>query len=645
MPNTLLKCDTCGKNIFKNERSLSEHKRFHHGKSKKKYASQKGKGPVDLRIYPMKSDKEVINNHLDNHKDRFEDEEWKELKRKNQEFDGSDPRVKRKPPKGKEKATPKPPPPPRLFKEPTIKCRKCGERFANDRELVTHEAEQHPTCVECREQFPDRDAFNKHSHPKCKVCFKTMLNEQVLNDHMDTHPKCMYCEMSFVNIAQRQIHIDFTHGRQPSRSRSRSPRSPLHSRSQSPSSRSQSHSRSRSQSPSSRPELSLEVDSDTGDFSPASDDDEQSFDQDDEQSLDSIDQDDEELSDASTVIAGREVVPWEPTDNVPPPPPDPQSDDDTISLLDVSDIPSSQQKKCPICYRKFASQAILEEHLREDHKERSKAKIVKRLKKNKLYPCHLCDDQFRSRARLNDHVRTHATNDGEVAGPSDWKPTTKVYQCKICKDILKTEEGYLRHMSDHHTKYDCTVCAARFDDITARDVHMSLEHPKCMICNIAFFSIEEYERHKLEQHQEDRRYDGQLPSETEDEMSDGEEDVDLEDRQFRKHINCVSVDQFMLIHELIMSNQFDTLANDPDLLDSLQIIFKGVLKGYIPLCSPQRLILTREMKKLLVSYGANASTILLMRKKKTLKHLFKVLWPSVELVVKEFSKYGLGTRE
>jgi len=617
-------CDVCSTG-FSSKASLTQHKyRFHSntGKSKKKYASQKGRGPIDLRIYPKKSSDEIVNEHLDNNKDMFEEEEWKALKRKAQEPDRSDPRVKRKPPKGKEKARPSEKEPiHRIPRDPTFKCRMCGDRFDNDRELVTHEAEQHPTCVECREQFPSRDAFNKHSHPECQVCFKSMLNEQALNDHMQTHPKCGYCEMAFENKAQRQIHIDTTHGSRGHES--------LSSRSET--------------------SLNLELDSVTGDSSPESADEEESIGQDGEQSMgqddeESIGQDDEELSDASTVIAGREVVPWEPTDNDDVPFEDGGSDD-TISLLDEIDIPSSQQKKCSICYKKFATQAILDEHLREDHKERSKShKSVKRIQsrnKPKLYPCHLCDDHFRSRDRLNDHVRTHSNNDGEVAGPSDWAPTTKVYQCKICKDILRTEDGYLNHMSDHHVKYDCTVCAARFDDINARDVHMSLEHPKCMVCNIAFFSIEEYERHKLDHHPEDRYYDAELPSETEDEMSDDENDHDLEDRQFRNHVNCVSVDQFMQIHELIMSNQYETLVNDPDLLDSLQIIFKGVIKGYIPLCSPQRLILTREMKKLLISYGTNASTTLLLRKKKTLKHLFQILWPSVRLVVEEFSKYGV----
>ena len=39
----------------------------------------------------------------------------------------------------------------------------------------------------------------------------------------------------------------------------------------------------------------------------------------------------------------------------------------------------------------------------------------------------------------------------------------------------------------------------------------------------------------------------------------------------------------MEIRELINHNNFDTLVSDEELLDALRIIFKDVIKGFIPI--------------------------------------------------------------
>ena len=193
-----------------------------------------------------------------------------------------------------------------------------------------------------------------------------------------------------------------------------------------------------------------------------------------------------------------------------------------------------------------------------------------------------------------------------------------------------------------HEKEHCIHCALSFDSRVDRDIHMSLEHPKCTVCDITFFNIDQYTRHRLRHHPENRSYDGELPSESEDEEDAGSDVyvADIEDRQFKKHIDCVTIDRFMEIQNLIEHNQFETLANDVELLGALQIIFKGVLKGYIPICSLQRLTLDRPMKKLLYDFGTSASATLLLRNKKTLKGLFKILGSSIDHVVNDYSKYG-----
>ena len=151
--------------------------------------------------------------------------------------------------------------------------------------------------------------------------------------------------------------------------------------------------------------------------------------------------------------------------------------------------------------------------------------------------------------------------------------------------------------------------------------------------------MDDYIRHKIRYHSEDQSYDGHLPSESEDEMNSDEDDIDVEDRQFHKHINCVSIDKFMEIRELINHNNFETLVSDEELLDALQIVFKGVIKGFIPICSSQRLVLTRPMKRLMFRFGTKPSATLLMRNKSNLKQLFNILWDSVNNVITNFMKY------
>ena len=291
--------------------------------------------------------------------------------------------------------------------------------------------------------------------------------------------------------------------------------------------------------------------------------------------------------------------------------------------------------KCPNCHRKFESKRVLDNHIRDKHNSGKKHDSGRKKHGNPHkdhYVCHYCGKHFESQEMLDNHTPKHRALDLP-------KPAEDVYECQVCNRVLKTKEGYLEHIRNHRP--NCTVCAAHFKTTEERDIHMSLEHPRCMLCDIPFATLEDYMQHKLNVHPEDRAYDGPpLPSETEDELDTDEDSIDGEDRQFHKHIDCVSIEKFLEIHELIELNQFDTLASDTELLAGLQVIFKGVLKGYIPLCSPQRLILTKAMKKLLYNFGSDPSAGLLMRNKKHLKQLFTVLWDSVKLVIDNYMKYA-----
>jgi len=624
-------CYICGKTGFKNARSLATHRyKYHNDEKEREVTSQTDpvdEGPLNLRIYP-KADvaDEIVNNHLDKNRYKYDDETWNRLKRKA----NSD---QEPPPKGKEKK-------PKVSN--VINCRLCSAKFANDVAHATHVAEQHPSCIDCRKQFKTRKEYEKHQHPLCTVCKRTFTTEKQLGDHLKTHPKCQQCGEVFVNQAQLNMHWD-RHHRRPSPDSSDSelswdpPKRPKLAVSDSetvssgssasvmnvvpetPESYSPSEgslSPTQSYAPSEGSVISqattLSAPRDVVPYAPSED------------SLISPTQsyapsEGSLISQATTVSTPRDVVTYDPDDDFWE-----FSDSDAVSFInpdELPDPPSSQMRKCPICFRKFASQ-WLAEHIKEDHEsggrkrdpESGSDKVSKKKKPNKtpVFVCGICSKSFASQKLLDHHIDSEH---GEVAGPSN-----------------------------RQHKYDCTICAARFETVSARDIHLSMEHPKCRICNIRFPTMDEYLRHNLRMHPTDRSYDeGTLPSESEDEASDEDDPRSLnrvEERQFRKHVDCVTAEKFLEIRELIDHNQFDTLVNDQELLEALQVIFKGLIKGYIPLCSPQRLILTRPMKKLIFSFGTNPSSRLLMRNKKHLKQIFQIIRSSVDLVVESLMKYG-----
>ena len=626
-----ISCDICG-SPSKNKKALATHKSTYHRKAD--YIPQIRSSqaePISVRIYP-KTDAERVNEALDEYKDNFEEKKWKQLKREAQDAIDENNGKRKKTNQGEEQEdqednSPTIPRPKNKMKRPTDiqddkpaeekSCRFCNERFANDRELAIHVETQHPTCVICRKQFSSREAFDDHEHPQCRICNSTFSTEEALNDHLRIHPKCQQCGETFLDENQRRIHWNSRH-RRPSPDSVDSDDSEI--------------SWDRPKRPRYR------------EFSPEEPEDQE--------------------SDATTVSAVNDLVPYE----------KPQSDGESTpsdlavvpyeeQVSDTSSIdsfPSSQLRKCPICFRKFG---YLDDHIRDEHpikcpichrrfstkdelerhtfdqhfKKNKNAKRLsgkRKIKKTLLFVCNVCGKHLPSQKLLDEHAAIH--DDGEIAGPSNWEPASNVYECKVCKAILKTKEGYVKHMKDH--AMDCTVCAAQFETIGQRDIHISLEHPLCRICGIRFSTNDEFLKHNARIHPENRRYDGELPSDSDDESD--RSDYKSTDRQFHKHVNCVNIDKFLQIQDLINQNQFETLANDQELLEALQVIFRGVLKGYIPICSAQRMILTRPMKKLMFDFGNNSSTTLLLRNKKNLKQLFKILWQSVQLVIDSYMKYN-----
>ena len=137
------------------------------------------------------------------------------------------------------------------------------------------------------------------------------------------------------------------------------------------------------------------------------------------------------------------------------------------------------------------------------------------------------------------------------------------------------------------------------------------------------------------------------PPESEDSDDDSNDDASDDDELkkrdelSREHINCVTIGRFMQVRNLIRNDDFDTLSRDVDLVNALQVIIKGVLEGFIPICSAQRMVLTPELKFLMNSFSRYGSPEMIMKHRDNLKLLFEILDKSIKFVVDTFNRFAV----
>ena len=81
------------------------------------------------------------------------------------------------------------------------------------------------------------------------------------------------------------------------------------------------------------------------------------------------------------------------------------------------------------------------------------------------------------------------------------------------------------------------------------------------------------------------------------------------------------------INDLISQRQFEALVSNQELLEVLQVIFVGLIKGFLRLSKRQKSMLTKPMKRLMYKFGMTVNPALLMRNRKVLIKLVKVLLP------------------
>ena len=79
------------------------------------------------------------------------------------------------------------------------------------------------------------------------------------------------------------------------------------------------------------------------------------------------------------------------------------------------------------------------------------------------------------------------------------------------------------------------------------------------------------------------------------------------------------------INDLISQRQFEALVSNQELLEILQVIFVGLIKGFLRLSKRQKYMLTKPMKRLMYKFGMTVNPALIMRNRKVLIKLVKVL--------------------
>ena len=333
---------------------------------------------------------------------------------------------------------------------------------------------------------------------------------------------------------------------------------------------------------------------------------------------------------------------------------DPMEDSSLSSDSDMTEmeveIKPSQLLKCHLCFQKFTRKSFLLKHLKEhddvrkeitdyqplqDSQDNTKIETVSSdsdlsqdQKHSQVAKCRFCGDKFLKKSLLYAHIKEmHKKNKHrQLRNKQDDE------KCPFCDD---TPSDLKLHIKQEHS-FSCRGCRIRFKTKKLLLEHILLEHPSCKVCNKTFNTKRELLIHQKDHPEE--RYD--IEETTDEEASDeSEEDQHIKDKQFHENINCVSIDRFAEIRDLITKNDFKSLSKNKRLLKSLSIIMNGVKRGFIPICSAQRLVLTNSQRELLYRLAKSTTGHLVMKERQDLSLLFDVLWDSVKQVSAAFLKY------
>ena len=334
---------------------------------------------------------------------------------------------------------------------------------------------------------------------------------------------------------------------------------------------------------------------------------------------------------------------------------DPMEDSSLSSDSDMTEmeveIKASQLLKCHLCFQKFTRKSFLLKHLKEhddvrkeitDYQPLQDSQVITKIetvssdsdlsqdqKHSQVAKCRFCGDKFLRKSLLYAHIKEmHKKNKHrQLRNKQDDE------KCPFCDD---TPSDLKLHIKQEHS-FSCRGCRIRFKTKKLLLEHILLEHPSCKVCNKTFNTKRELLIHQKDHPEE--RYDIEETSDEEASDESEEDQHDIRDKQFHENINCVAIDRFAEIRDLITKNDFKSLSKNKRLLKSLSIIMNGVKRGFIPICSAQRLVLTNSQRELLYRLAKSTTGHLVMKERQDLSLLFDVLWDSVKQVSAAFLKY------
>ena len=104
--------------------------------------------------------------------------------------------------------------------------------------------------------------------------------------------------------------------------------------------------------------------------------------------------------------------------------------------------------------------------------------------------------------------------------------------------------------------------------------------------------------------------------------------------------NCITIEEIFKIRKLVRNREFDVLVKNH--LDTLQKLFLSLTYGVIPICQPQRDVLTENQKKLIekieISTPSKAKNVIIQNRSEIV-NIFDVIDQSLELTAIAYDRF------
>lgn len=166
-----------------------------------------------------------------------------------------------------------------------------------------------------------------------------------------------------------------------------------------------------------------------------------------------------------------------------------------VQEVEIKETCENTNVVCGHCGMAYNDMDSMFMHLTEEHidGETAERQILQ-------YECDVCRQTFKKKSILRWHLKEHMEVEISLSGELEIINRAKLvidnritYKCEVCKKVMLSKRGFLRHIRIHmgSRPCTCTFCGKtyRIDQDLARhikDVHQRLKRYSCDICNRAF---------------------------------------------------------------------------------------------------------------------------------------------------------------